>query len=169
MKMMFNLIRDCSENVTNHFKKIDRNVFKVGMKDVFTRFGNDVIATTAFGLHVDSLKEPNNQFYTMCAKLTSFEGLLLVIRSIIFTFLPFLRTSIFNKEAMSFFYNIIDDTIKTREEKKIARPDMIHLLLEAKKGNIQTEEKEVIDTGFATVNETINTTGNLFLFYLHLR
>lgn len=33
------------------------------MQDAFTRYTNDVIAASVFGLEVDSLKEPNNEFY----------------------------------------------------------------------------------------------------------
>nr|CAD7395187.1 unnamed protein product [Timema cristinae] len=33
------------------------------MKDLFTRYANDVIATTAFGIQCDSLKDNSNQFY----------------------------------------------------------------------------------------------------------
>ena len=46
------------------------------MKDLFTRYTNDVIATTALGIGCDSLKNPNNDFYTMGKLFTSFSGLL---------------------------------------------------------------------------------------------
>lgn len=42
------------------------------MKDLFTRFTNDAIATSAFGIEVDSLSEPNNEFYLMGKQLTDF-------------------------------------------------------------------------------------------------
>lgn len=35
------------------------------MKDLFTRYANDVIATSAFGIHVDSLEDQQNEFYEM--------------------------------------------------------------------------------------------------------
>lgn len=44
------------------------------MKDSFTRYTNDVIATTAFGLQVNSLKDRNNQFYQMGKTATDFSG-----------------------------------------------------------------------------------------------
>lgn len=40
-----------------------------------------------------------------------------------------------------------------REEKGIVRPDMISLLLEARKGNQKHEEITNVETGFATVKE----------------
>jgi hypothetical protein len=44
------------------------------MKDLFTRFTNDVIASTAFGLCVDSLKQPTNKFYMLGQEATNFSG-----------------------------------------------------------------------------------------------
>ena len=38
------------------------------LKDLYTRYSNDVIATTAFGIGVDSLKQPTNEFYMMGRK-----------------------------------------------------------------------------------------------------
>lgn len=42
----------------------------------------------------------------------------------------------FSEETVNFFRTLVLDTMKTREEKNIERPDMIHLLMEAKKGMI---------------------------------
>lgn len=43
--------------------------------------------------------------------------------------------------------------IKTREEKGIVRPDMINLLLEARRGDQKHDEAIHVETGFATVEE----------------
>jgi cytochrome P450 family 9 len=44
------------------------------MKDLFTRYTNDVIATSAFGIGCDSLNDPKNEFYEMGKDLTNFKG-----------------------------------------------------------------------------------------------
>lgn len=38
---------------------------EVDVKDLMTRYANDVIASCAFGLKVDSYMDENNQFYAM--------------------------------------------------------------------------------------------------------
>lgn len=45
------------------------------------------------------------------------------------------------------------ETIKIREENSIVRPDMINLLLEARKGIAKNEENVGVEAGFATVEE----------------
>ena len=52
----------------------------VEMKDLFTRYTNDVIATSAFGIGCDSLNNPKNEFYEMGKNVTNFKG----IRGLIF-------------------------------------------------------------------------------------
>jgi cytochrome P450 family 9 len=42
------------------------------LKDIYTRCTTDVIATTAFGLKVDSLQQPTNKFYMMGQEATNF-------------------------------------------------------------------------------------------------
>jgi cytochrome P450 family 9 len=42
--------------------------------------------------------------------------------------------------VMNFFRSLVHNTITTREEKGILRPDMIHLLMQAKKGTLQGDD-----------------------------
>ena len=54
-----------------------------------------------------------------------------------------------------FFTNLVTSNIQTREKHGIVRPDMIHLLLEARKNGLKHEDTETVqDTGFATVAES---------------
>lgn len=45
-----------------------------------------------------------------------------------------LKVSLFPESAKQFFRNLVNFTMKDREDRNIIRPDMIHLLMEAKKG-----------------------------------
>lgn len=57
-------------------------------------------------------------------------------------------------EASDFFLNLIKNTIKTREEKNIIRPDMIHLLMEAKKEMLKHEENKEQNENLAAVEDS---------------
>lgn len=50
------------------------------MKDFFTRIANDIIATCAFGLKVESVKDRDNEFYTMGKKMMNFNRFIVLIR-----------------------------------------------------------------------------------------
>lgn len=57
-----------------------------------------------------------------------------------------------------FFERLVADNIKLREEQNIIRPDVMHLLLESKKGRLCYEEDKdhATETGFSTVEESFN-------------
>jgi cytochrome P450 family 9 len=55
------------------------NILIVEMKDLFTRYTNDVIATSAFGISCDSLNNPGNEFYEMGKDITNFRGIRAII------------------------------------------------------------------------------------------
>lgn len=64
----------------------------------------------------------------------------------------------------NFFVGLVNETIKVREEKGIVRPDMINLLLEARRGDkSKFEEATKVETGFATVEEA-NIGNGIYIF-----
>lgn len=66
-----------------------------------------------------------------------------------------LQVRIFSQSVSNFFHEIVHDTIRIRQEKGIVRPDVIHLLMEAKKGQLEYDESNTAeDSGFAVVEES---------------
>ncbi|CAG9858554.1 unnamed protein product [Phyllotreta striolata] len=159
MKGIFVLISDCAKTSTEYFLNKNQDIVEVEMKDTFTRFANDIIASAAFGINIDSLKDQENEFYEMGKKAVNFSGFWQRIKFFGFFLFPklfaMLKIPLFDKVVEKFFTEIIDDNIKMRKEKGIVRPDMIHLLIEAQKGkDKEEEENQAIDNGFATVEES---------------
>lgn len=74
MRQMFELITECSEGIVKHFMKRAENGEKIDveMKDLFSRYTNDVIATCAFGIKINSFDDPKNSFYTNGKELMDF-------------------------------------------------------------------------------------------------
>ncbi|XP_068081149.1 cytochrome P450 9e2 [Anabrus simplex] len=150
MKNMFHLMNQCGQQLGDYLhKEISKQQpgkpYVLEMKDLFTRFANDVIATSAFGVQVDSLKEKNNHFYTMGKGVTDFTGTK-YFRFLAVTMFPKLmelfRIGFFKKEEKQFFSDLVHQTISTREREGIVRPDMIHLLMQARKGELKAEHEE---------------------------
>ncbi|XP_026729221.1 cytochrome P450 9e2-like [Trichoplusia ni] len=127
------------------------------LKDLATRYANDVIASCAFGLKVDSQSE-DNTFYTMTKDITTF-GLVRIIKVFLFRAFPSLcqalNIMISPPEVSDFFRTIILGTMKNREKDNIVRNDMINILMQVKKGQLTHEKEEAdVDAGFATVEES---------------
>ena len=74
MRLMFELIRDVSSQTMNYLKQHEnyKNGIELDIILLLTRFANDVIASTAFGLKIDSISDEKNEFYQMGKVATNF-------------------------------------------------------------------------------------------------
>ncbi|KAK9752527.1 Cytochrome P450 [Popillia japonica] len=61
---------ECAEEYVNYFLNQKKTV-DVELKDITTRYTNDIIASVAFGVKCDSINEKNNEFYLMGKKMTN--------------------------------------------------------------------------------------------------
>lgn len=186
MRQMFALVADCADNVVEHLMKKATNGEKINieMKDFFTRYTNDVIASCAFGLKVDSVAEPENEFYMSGKKLTNFFGVRQMIKSLLMIAMPKISRALklsFTGKIGENFSNMILDTMEVRKENNIYRPDMINIMMQVREGTLkqETDDKKKENDGFATVEEseigkvTVNRTWNddeivaqCFIFFL---
>lgn len=90
MRQMFALITECVDDVVRHFSEKVSNGERINieMKDFFRRYANDVIATCAFGIKVNSFDQPDNEFYANGKKLIDFSSLKAIIKMTITDKLP---------------------------------------------------------------------------------
>ncbi|KAL0108377.1 hypothetical protein PUN28_015132 [Cardiocondyla obscurior] len=135
MKALFKLMSECAVSFTDFLSKLPEDENVIEMKESFTRYTNDVIATCAFGISVDSMRDRDNEFYVYGKDLTTFDTLrnikLYLARSIpalskIFGF------KFVDDHVGQFFKNLIKSTIHTRDVENIVRPDMLQLMMETR-------------------------------------
>lgn len=80
MRSMFELVNesiaDCMEHLGEKCKVIGKpgTGFELELKEVCNRLSNDLIATTAFGLKINSYKSPHNEFFRIGQALVVFRG-----------------------------------------------------------------------------------------------
>ncbi|KAJ2939820.1 hypothetical protein O0L34_g18014 [Tuta absoluta] len=146
-------------NLKKSIKESGSEYLDVDIKDLTTRYANDVIASCAFGLKVDSHSDKNNEFYTQGLKASTvkFKQIMLFFVSLMVPWLAKrMKLSMLEEDSQNFFRNLVLSNMQEREKLNIFRPDMIHLLMEAKKGKLSREEKiqDADDAGFATVQES---------------
>lgn len=88
MKHMFGLIKETADSFVNYFRDEEKESVEVEMKDLFSRFANDCIATSAFGIKVDSIRDKENEFYQTGSEATDFTSALKSIKFMLFMMLP---------------------------------------------------------------------------------
>lgn len=136
MKAMYELMVECGENFVNFVAEQPDDANKmVATKDLFTKYTNDVIATCAFGISVNSLKDPKNDFYVLGTRATSFDGLM-TLKFFLARMMPkvmqMLNIKFLEERIGQFFKDIVAMTVATRDEKGITRPDMLQLMMDAR-------------------------------------
>ncbi|XP_055679444.1 probable cytochrome P450 9f2 [Lutzomyia longipalpis] len=163
MRLMSTLIVEICEQMVDYLKEEvkAKGPQTYEAKELFSRLTSDIIGTCAFGIKVDSLKDKENDFFVNAKKMFSFTNVLMQFKFVLFRVCPklmmALKITLFRADSRTFMKSLVVDTMKVREEKKIVRPDMIHLLMEAQKGNLThtTNEKDTVNSaGFATVEES---------------
>ncbi|XP_012523593.1 cytochrome P450 9e2 [Monomorium pharaonis] len=176
MKFMFDLISKCSEDFVNYLADHPEICHVIDTKEVFRRYTNDVIATAAFGISVNSMKDQYNEFYTRGVEATKFaSGFLSFIKLIFMRTCPTLAKSmgltVFSSATSKFFKTIVAETIRAREEQGIVRPDMIHLLMQArdkKDPNIHNMTlDDIVSQAFGFFLAGFDTSSMLMCFVVH--
>jgi cytochrome P450 family 9 len=144
MRQMFECVSNCGANMA---KSILKETNQKGpqthaMKDIFTRFTNDVIASSAFGIDVNSFEDKDNEFYKLGLRVADFTSFATFLKFLGYTTMPW----------------IIADNFRIRESQNIVRHDLIQLLLQLRKGGTISAGEEpvdnLIDEGFSTVQES---------------
>ncbi|XP_062558848.1 probable cytochrome P450 9f2 [Armigeres subalbatus] len=161
MRYMFELIVECTQRAVKYYEeeagKKGAHVYE--MKDVFSRFANDVIATCAFGLQVESSRDRSNEFFVNGKKMLDFSRSTVILRFIGHRVVPALMAyfgwDVIDEQQNTYFKKLILNAIKEREQRSIVRPDMINLMIQAKKGTLKHQkENDQLTEGFATVQES---------------
>lgn len=163
MRQMFDFVSEVGQQTAKSMRdQISRggdNSFE--FKELSRKFTVDVIASCAFGIEVNSFKNPENDFHRIAKKVSDFSSIKVGLKMFGLMTVPKLMKKLgiafLDKESSSFFEVAITETMKIREAKGIIRYDMINLLLQARQGQLghskNTSEEKATD-GFATVEES---------------
>lgn len=160
MRLTLDLVTECADEFCDSLKnEIEDKAVVCDANDLFTRFASDTIATTAFGLKINSLEDKENDFYKTGLAITNFEGLkglIFLAYSAIPKVMNYLKIKHVTEKDTSYLRHMVHTNMNYREQHSIFRPDLINLLIEARKGIIQHGQIKEIDdhVGYATVQES---------------
>ncbi|XP_017125709.1 probable cytochrome P450 9h1 [Drosophila elegans] len=154
VRIMYDLIQTCSEEGVLHIREQmdghskDAVGIDLEMKDYFTRFANDVIATVAFGLSINSFRRKDNEFFRIgqsLSKISAWSVVKAILHALFPRLMKLLRIQVLDTTNIDYFSSLVSVTMRYRQEHKVIRPDMIHLLMEAKQqrlADLQDQSKD---------------------------
>ncbi|ODN01300.1 Cytochrome P450 6k1 [Orchesella cincta] len=148
IRRMFEHFNNCGVELVNFIKS--KPVGSPGSRDIvvkeaISRYLVDVIGATAFGMETNSLKDPNSMFYKMAKRSSEFSTmkLLKIILMMVLPFLTKLGLKFSDTESWGFFEGILRTALKNRIESKEKREDFLQMMIEAKMGELKTDESEL--------------------------
>ena len=139
MKGMFQLMVESATNLVNYLaeqKKEDNRM--VNTKSLFTMYANDVLANCAFGVSINTLKDPKNDFYVYGKEATTIDTVLTVKFLLARSFpelMKFFQIKFIRAHVSKFFTDIVKMTVTMRDEKSISRPDMLQLMMDTRRAD----------------------------------
>lgn len=165
LRHMFELVRDCAVEAKNYlietqFSSID-DESSVEITDFYSRVTNDTIASCAFGLKINSLVDRHNEFFETGCKLQHLNSIKSFVKIWCLRAFPWLfeklHIEFVDSHIRKVFSNLVLQNIETRRLNKIIRPDLIDLLVNAKRGSIWSDD-EIISQAFVFFLAGFDTT-----------
>ncbi|CAH1245682.1 CYP3A5 [Branchiostoma lanceolatum] len=170
LKQMSVLVEKCADDLVSCLVEKQEKGVMFDMKELSSAFSMDVISSTAFGVEVDSLHDPDHPFATHAKaifKINIVKGLFYVALPPPFNYIFTLRGfSLFPKFATDFFKRTVEKVIKMREDnpEEAKRVDFLQLLLKAHNKSLDENTCEgTVDKQGLSMREIV---GNSLIFWL---
>lgn len=149
MKKMFHLTNELgielNKLICSHKLDSTKKSFVLEIKDVAVRYTTDNIASVAFGVQGNSIKDPNSVFLSFGKRIMG-TSLMRIIEfgSSFFipelaALLPFLKFNFFTRETTDFLRQTISGVMKERERSGEIRDDLIDTLV-----TLKNEDKDKV-------------------------
>ncbi|EDW24590.1 GL24232 [Drosophila persimilis] len=175
LKAMFSTSEAIGDKMVAHLngKLPKEGSQEIEMKELLLTYAVDIIASTIFGLDVDSFADPNNEFLSITKTINqnTFTDILRGTTSFLFPGLEkiFVRLG-WSQEGPERIRELSNRTVDLREEKNIERRDLLQLLLQLRNtGKISNDDNmwsaQNANKGLKSVSKDL-IAGQLFLFFV---
>uniref|UniRef100_A0AAG5D7X8 Cytochrome P450 n=1 Tax=Anopheles atroparvus TaxID=41427 RepID=A0AAG5D7X8_ANOAO len=136
LKSMFHTIVAVGMRLDQYLAERCVGSARIDIKELLARFMTDVIGSCAFGIECNSLHDPASRFRQMGKRMINLPKLkaLKVFFAMMFRRQARALGVRFNdKDVSDFFFSVVRDTIRYREEQGVRRDDFMQLLIDMMK------------------------------------
>ncbi|KAG5863635.1 hypothetical protein JTB14_017880 [Gonioctena quinquepunctata] len=149
IKMMFQTMLNCTNILEENLEKSDK-MNPVDIKDIMARFTTDMIGSCAFGLEINSMRDKDSDFVKYGKRVFDM-SLFDAMKQLAGLFIPhsilgLFNYSMFNRESINFFHDIVKDIVEYREKNNFHRKDFLQLMIELKDRRTVDESADERDT-----------------------
>ena len=145
LKIMFQNLVECGQELEKYFQEPANREHIIELKDVMARFGTDVIASCAFGIQCNCLKNPEAEFRRWGRKLFD-PSISQNLRDILYFMVPnlaiALKITVNPPDISKFFIKVVEETVEYRKRNSVTRNDFMQLLIQLKnQGHLDTDHQ----------------------------
>ncbi|XP_011866377.1 PREDICTED: cytochrome P450 6k1-like [Vollenhovia emeryi] len=184
MKKMFNLMLECVNNLDEYLDSLNlegKDGKTIEVRELTAKFATDIIGSTAYGLDVNSFKNPNAEFRKygkMIFQYDAFRGFEMLAIFFLPSIVRLIRIKMFGKEPTEFMRKVFWETLTQRMKSGEKRNDLVDILLELKNSNDQSLKDFTFDgddllaqaaSFFSAGFETSSTTTAFALYELAIQ
>lgn len=161
LRRMHSLMVKSSEQFIETLKETDKIAKIFDSRDLFQRYANDIIATTAFGIEMNSMRDVDNAFFKAGCSLSEFryvDGLKFLANLNFPSIVKLLDIRAIDERDAKFIEKMVKENVEARKNQNTVRNDMIDLLIKAQKGQFENDDdaEDKMDIGFAATVEFRN-------------
>lgn len=169
---MFPILIECGVKLQHHLERLSNTNEVLNVRDVSARHSTNVIASVAFGIEVDTLKNPNHEFRQNGQKIFA-PTFWNVSRGLISFLQPKLmrlfRIKANDQCVEDFIKSIVTQNLEHREKNKVTRKDFFQLLMQLRKdGTVQLDDEWNTTLKADKIQETMTIdemAAQVFLFF----
>jgi cytochrome P450 family 6 len=146
LKIMFQNFVECGQELEKYFEEPANKEHIVEIKDILARFSTDIIASCAFGIQCNCLRNPEAEFQRWGRKFSD-PSISQNLRDILYFMVPniaiALKITINPPDISNFFKKVIEETVGYRERNNVSRNDFMQLLIQLKnQGYLDTDNQD---------------------------
>ncbi|XP_031628928.1 probable cytochrome P450 6d5 [Contarinia nasturtii] len=145
LKAMFSTIVDCGATLQNHLDNLANKNQLLNVHEISASHATNVIASVAFGIDVDTITNPNNDFRVYGRKV--FEASISNSIRLSFNFIApklmnLLRIKSVSQQVENFIFSIVKQNLEYRENNNVTRKDFFQLLIQLRNtGTVQLDDQ----------------------------
>jgi cytochrome P450 family 6 len=145
IKTMFQILVDCGNELRTHVNQSALSGETLEVKDILAKFSTDVIASFAFGVQCNCLKNPDAEFRKWGRQIFQ-SNIKSGIRDLTMFVAPALasvmKIPFVPRDVTQYFKKMVEETVEYRESNNVKRNDFIQLLIEMKyKGTVDMNKQ----------------------------
>lgn len=145
LKVMFSNLVDCGSTFDSYLDKLAANNELLNVCEIAACYTTNVTASVAFGIEVDTIKDPNNEF-RKCSRQISELSIGNAFRWLLFFVAPklmsVLRVKCVRPDIERFIISMVKQNLEYREKNNVSRKDFFQLLIQLRNtGNVQQDNE----------------------------